>query len=72
MNGEYIFYHSTFRAPILFSEIGFCMDSRSYIYIYILYIIIYIYIYIYIKQTHCTIKVWLPLANEYTASMLTE
>ena len=32
-------------APILFSEIGFCMASCSYIYIYI-----YIYIYVYICQ----------------------
>ena len=34
-------------APILFSEIGFCMASCSYIYIYIyIYIIMYVYIYI--------------------------
>ena len=31
-------------APILFSEIGFCVASCSYIYIYILYIYIYMYI----------------------------
>ena len=39
--------------PILFSEIGFCMASCSYIYIYI-----YIYIYMYISDkiytyVHC-------------------
>ena len=33
-------------APILFSEIGFCMASCSYIYI----IYIYIYIYIYLSR----------------------
>ena len=41
-----------FGAPILFSEIGFCMASCSYIYNYIyiyIYIIIYMCIYMYIS-----------------------
>ena len=37
-------------APILFSEIGFCMASCSYIYIYIIiynmYVCMYVYLYI--------------------------
>ena len=38
-------------APILFSEIGFCMASCSYIYIYIyIYIIIYVCIDISVKM----------------------
>ena len=45
--------HPNFWAPILFSEIGFCMASCSYIYIYI-YIQCKIYIYITLK-----IPVWL-------------
>ena len=36
-------------APILFSEIGFCMASCSYIYIYI-YIYMYVCIYISVKM----------------------
>ena len=38
-------------APILFSEIGFCMASCSYIYIYIyIYICMYVCIYIYLSR----------------------
>ena len=39
-------------APILFSDLGFCMASCSYIYIYI-YISIYIIIYIYLRMFVC-------------------
>ena len=37
-------------APILFSEIGFCMASCSYIYIYIIYNNLIIYMYISVKM----------------------
>ena len=42
------YYWGAEDAPILFSEIGFCMASCSYI-IYIIYIYIYMYVCIYIS-----------------------
>ena len=41
---DFVFFWGAEGAPILFSEIGFCMASCSYIYIYI-----YIYVCIYIS-----------------------